>query len=106
FNATHGGLEGSGMSIWATLVGGATGLVLGGPLGALLGALGGYAAGKGSTDDSRDGTRSISFTIGVIALGATMAKADGAVTVDEVAAFREVFQVPDEELKNVSRLFD
>ena len=96
------------MSIWATLVGGATGLVLGGPLGALLGALGGYAAGKGNgaAEDARDGTRSISFTIGVIALGAKMAKADGAVTIDEVTAFREVFHVPDEELKNVSRLFD
>ena len=96
------------MSIWATLVGGATGLVLGGPLGALLGALGGDAAGKGNgaAEDARDGTRSISFTIGVIALGAKMAKADGAVTIDEVTAFREVFHVPDEELKNVSRLFD
>lgn len=95
------------MSIWGTLVGGAAGLVLGGPLGALLGALGGYAAGKGGTiEGDREGTRSISFTIGVIALGAKMAKADGSVTVDEVAAFREVFHVPDDELKNVSRLFD
>ncbi len=96
------------MSIWQTLVGGAAGLVLGGPLGALVGALGGYAAGRGTTaaDDGRDGTRSISFTLGVIALGAKMAKADGAVTLDEVTAFREVFHVPDEELKNVSRIFD
>ncbi len=93
------------MSVWGTLVGGAAGLVLGGPLGALLGALGGYAAAKG-TDQPRDGTRSISFTIGVIALGAKMAKADGAVTLDEVTAFREVFHVPDDELQNVSRLFD
>jgi DnaJ like chaperone protein len=93
------------MSIWGTLVGGAAGLVLGGPLGALLGALGGYAAAK-STDEPRDGTRSISFTIGVIALGAKMAKADGAVSLAEVTAFREVFHVPDEEVQNVSRLFD
>lgn len=96
------------MSVWGTLVGGATGLVLGGPLGALLGALGGYAAVKSGNGagESGDGTRSISFTIGVIALGAKMAKADGAVTIDEVTAFREVFHVPDEELKHVSRLFD
>jgi DnaJ like chaperone protein len=96
------------MSIWRTLVGGAAGLVLGGPIGALLGAIGGYAAGRGAEtlDDSRDGTRSISFTIGVIVLGAKMAKADGAVSVAEVTAFREVFHVPDEEVQNVSRLFD
>jgi DnaJ like chaperone protein len=88
-------------------MGGAAGLVLGGPLGALVGALGGYAAARSNGDeDGREGTRSISFTVGVIALGAKMAKADGAVTVDEVTAFREVFHVPDEELKHVSRLFD
>ncbi|MGE0665908.1 MAG: TerB family tellurite resistance protein [Sphingomonadales bacterium] len=95
------------MSIWGTLVGGAAGLVLGGPLGALAGALGGYAANRANGDvDERAGTRSISFTVGVIALGAKMAKADGAVTLAEVTAFREVFHVPDEELKHVSRLFD
>lgn len=95
------------MSIWGTFAGGAAGLVLGGPLGALLGALGGFVASKGAAQgDGRDGTRSISFTIGVIALGAKMAKADGAVTIDEVEAFRQVFHVPEDELKNVSRVFD
>ncbi len=38
--------------------------------------------------------RSVAFTIAVIALGAKMAKADGRVTRDEVAAFREVFYIP------------
>ncbi|MCH2163259.1 MAG: molecular chaperone DjiA [Marinovum sp.] len=37
--------------------------------------------------------RTIAFTIAVIALGAKMAKADGLVTRDEVAAFREVFHI-------------
>jgi DnaJ like chaperone protein len=38
--------------------------------------------------------RRVAFTIAVIALGAKMAKADGRVTRDEVAAFREVFTIP------------
>ena len=38
--------------------------------------------------------RSVAFTIAVVALGAKMAKADGLVTRDEVAAFREVFYIP------------
>lgn len=50
--------------------------------------------------------RSIAFTIAVIALGAKMAKADGLVTRDEVAAFREVFHIPKEEEGNAARLFN
>ena len=41
--------------------------------------------------------RAVAFTIAVIALGAKMAKADGQVTRDEVAAFRRIFQIPPEE---------
>lgn len=50
--------------------------------------------------------RSVAFTIAVIALGAKMAKADGTVTQAEVAAFREVFTIPPEELENAARVFD
>jgi DnaJ like chaperone protein len=50
--------------------------------------------------------RSVAFTIAVIALGAKMAKADGRVTRDEVAAFREVFSIPPEEEANAARVFD
>jgi len=39
-------------------------------------------------------------------LGAKMAKADGVVTRDEVRAFREVFQIPPDEVRNVGRVFD
>jgi len=49
---------------------------------------------------------SVAFTIAVIALGAKMAKADGRVTRDEVAAFREVFTIPPEEEANAARVFD
>ncbi|MGC9418706.1 MAG: TerB family tellurite resistance protein [Rhodovulum sp.] len=50
--------------------------------------------------------RSVAFTIAVIALGAKMAKADGRVTRDEVAAFREVFTIPRAEEANAARVFD
>ncbi|MBT8412193.1 MAG: molecular chaperone DjiA [Octadecabacter sp.] len=50
--------------------------------------------------------RTVAFAIAVIALGAKMAKADGQVTRDEVAAFREVFTIPPEEEKNAGRLFN
>ena len=50
--------------------------------------------------------RSIGFTIAVIALGAKMAKADGLVTRDEVAAFREVFHIPAEDEAHAARVFN
>ena len=48
----------------------------------------------------------VAFTVGVIALGAKMAKADGVVVQDEIKAFKEVFKVPEDDVKNVARLFD
>ena len=50
--------------------------------------------------------KSLAFTIGMIALGAKMAKADGVVTVDEVAAFKQVFHVSQAELAAVARVFN
>lgn len=106
------------MSIWGKIVGGAAGFALGGPLGALLGGLAGHAVDKmrDSTEEAliaeREGRqpegpeKSIAFTIGVIVLGAKMAKVDGAVTRDEVSAFKEVFHVPQEEMRNVGRVFN
>lgn len=52
-----------------------------------------------------EGTRSVGFTVAMIALSAKMAKADGVVTTDEIIAFRELFEVPPREERNVSRLF-
>lgn len=120
------------MSIWGKILGGAAGFALGGPLGALLGGLAGHAvdamqedirrlshapgaAGDTQTldgveqqeaDTQPEGTRQIAFTIGVIVLGAKMAKADGQVTPAEIRAFRQVFHIPEEEVKNVGRVFD
>lgn len=104
------------MSIWGKIVGGAAGFALGGPIGALIGAAAGHAVDKmsdsgGEAEAKAEGvtegaTRQIAFTIGVIVLGAKLAKADGQVTKDEVSAFKRVFQIPPEEMKNVGRLFN
>ena len=50
--------------------------------------------------------RSVAFTIAVIALGAKMAKADGLVTRDEVAAFRRIFTIPKAEEANAALVFN
>ncbi len=94
------------MSIWGKVLGGAAGFALGGPLGALLGGLAGHAVDRMREGSEGDGTRQVAFTIGVIALGAKMAKADGVVTPDEIQAFKEVFHVPPEDMKKVGRVFD
>ena len=102
------------MSIWGKIIGGAAGFfALGGPLGALLGALAGHAIDKQMEPDAvpelpddRRATREIAFTIAVIALGAKMAKADGTVSRAEVAAFKQVFKIPADEINNVARVFD
>lgn len=54
----------------------------------------------------RSPERSVAFTIAVIALGAKMAKADGRVTRDEVAAFRRIFHIPPGEEAHAARVFD
>ncbi len=94
------------MSIWGKILGGAAGLALGGPLGALIGLAAGHAVDTMRRPRGEAATRSIAFTIAVIALGAKMAKADGVVTRDEVEAFKRVFRIPPDEVKNVSKVFD
>lgn len=100
------------MSIWGKIFGAAAGLAVGGPLGALLGAMAGHftldkdVRRTADSFDPRADTGRVAFTIGVIALGAKMAKADGVVTRDEVNAFKQVFQIPPEEAGNFSRVFN
>ena len=50
--------------------------------------------------------KTVGFAIATVALGAKIAKADGLVTRNEVAAFREVFIIPDGEEGNVARVYD
>ena len=84
------------MSIWTRLT--ETIATIGDSVGGFLQAL------AGSTPTLPE--KSVAFTIGMIALGAKMAKADGVVTADEIAAFRQVFQVPEHELGSVARVFN
>ncbi len=96
------------MALLGKIIGGAAGFAIGGPLGALVGAVAGHALDRfRATDDVHDDAkRQSTFTIAVIALSAKMAKADGIVTPDEVAAFRQIVDVPEDEMKNVQRIFD
>jgi DnaJ like chaperone protein len=95
------------MSIWGKLTGAAAGLAVGGPIGALLGGVAGHLAiDHGSWSGGGENHKQVAFTIGVIALGAKMAKADGVVTRDEIEAFKEVFKVPKGEAQNVARIFN
>lgn len=96
------------MSIWGKIIGGTAGFALGGPLGALLGLSVGHAVDASVQTITQDPekTRQITFTIGVIALSAKMAKADGRVTREEVDAFKQVFHVPPSEMKNVGRVYN
>lgn len=50
--------------------------------------------------------QTVAFTIAVIALGAKMAKADGAVTRDEVSAFREVFHIAPRDEPAAARVYN
>ena len=97
------------MSIWGKIIGGATGFAFGGPIGALLGGVAGHALDKIKTKKKlpeETALKQIGFTIGVIVLSAKMAKADGKVTEDEIRAFKEKINIPDNEIKNVAKLWD
>ena len=99
------------MAIWGKILGAAAGLAVGGPLGALVGGIAGHAYDRIKADrDEPDGEPSLAkqttFAIAVIVLSAKMAKADGTVTRDEIDAFKQIFQVPPDEVKNVGRLFN
>lgn len=48
----------------------------------------------------------VAFTIGVIALSAKMAKADGVVSPLEVEAFKRIFQASPDEVANIERVFN
>ena len=96
------------MSIWGIIIGGTAGFALGGPIGGLLGAAAGHAVGSKFAQSRPDpqATKRVAFTVAVIALSAKMAKADGIVTRDEIAAFRARVHIPPSEVKQVGRFWD
>lgn len=48
----------------------------------------------------------VAFSVAMIALSAKMAKADGVVTTAEVDAFRQIFEIPDDEANRVASLYN
>lgn len=116
------------MSIWGKIIGGAAGFAVGGPLGALVGATAGHlfdrnkdlaerdkaqrdggAAGPGFEHvmhQAREQVRATAFATATVVLCAKMAKADGHVSREEIAAFKRVFRIPPEQMSQVGKLFD
>tara|TARA_Y100000590_G_C15367844_1_gene881395 strand:- start:60 stop:797 length:738 start_codon:yes stop_codon:yes gene_type:complete len=99
------------MSIWGKILGGTAGFALGGPLGAILGVMAGNIFDR--SQKSNFNYRNISsqqkqniFALSVIILSAKIAKSDGIVTKEEILAFREKFNIPDNEIANVSKIFN
>lgn len=82
------------MSVWSRIADAIAALAAGESLSAVLAKL------------SSPPERRVAFTIVVIALGAKMAKADGLVTRDEVAAFRDVFTISPAEERNAARVYN
>jgi DnaJ like chaperone protein len=96
------------MSIWARLADATADVIEGAHISERVHGLLGVLTGSHifHRDSHKMSHHQVAFTVGVISLGAKMAKADGIVTRDEVMAFKEVFKVPEGEMENVSRVFD
>lgn len=93
------------MSIWGKIIGGAAGLMVGGPLGALLGVAGGHFWDKSQNKTTSVDERQVVFGAAVIALAAKMAKADGRVTKDEIRAFKQIFSFSPTEQDQVAHIY-
>ena len=101
------------MAIFGKIVGGVLGFAVGGPLGALIGAV----AGHGLIDRSRsravesgagaiEADAGVVFALGVIALSAKVAKADGTVTRDEILTFQRIFPFDPDERSRIADLYN
>jgi DnaJ like chaperone protein len=104
------------LSFWGKIIGGIAGFATGGPLGAVLGAAAGHAADAGGLGrrigpDAAGlaamlGSREQLFAICVVVLSAKLAKCDGPVVRAEIDAFKRLFRIPPQNMKDVARLFD
>jgi DnaJ like chaperone protein len=62
--------------------------------------------GLGPCPDTPNATKSVAFTVAIVALSAKMAKADGVVSQAEADAFQAIFHTDPNEMANVKRIFD
>lgn len=107
--------------MWGKLLGSVAGFAMGGPLGAVMGAALGHAADSGAITpkglkspfgvNGADlaamlGNREQLFSIAVVVLSAKLAKVDGPVNRAEIDAFKRLFRIPPEAVRDVGRLFD
>ncbi len=121
----------SSLYIFGMLLGGAAGLVLGGPVFGVVGAIAGHIfdryrasekrrkrrrrgqpeaasgqkGGKPIFDDPTE-TRRIAFATAIIVLSAKLAKADGVVSRDEIDAFKRRFMIADSDVGGIARIYD
>jgi len=99
------------MSIWGKIIGGSAGFALGGPLGAIIGMMIGGSFDRSarkfssSSQISQKQKQNV-FALSIIVLSAKIAKADGQVTKEEIHSFKEKFKIPDEEMPEVSKIFN
>jgi len=105
------------VGVWGKVIGGVAGFFTGGPLGAVVGAALGHAADSGAARPgglppgaaslaALLGSKEQLFAIGVVVLSAKLAKCDGPVRREEIDAFKRMFRIPPENLREVGRLFD
>lgn len=107
------------MGFWGKMIGSMAGFAMGGPLGAMVGAALGHAADAGALGGKASalppgapdlmaffGTKENLFSFAVVVLSAKLAKVDGPIKREEIAAFRSLFRVPEEAVGEVGRLFD
>ena len=100
------------MSIWGKLIGGVTGMALGGPIGAIMGIAAGHGVDKVRSLDGLKNTKYFSkdekqqiFATSVISLSAKLAKVDGNVSKEEILIFKRIFDFPKEDEKDIANIF-
>ena len=98
------------MSVWGKIIGGTAGFAFGGPIGAILGVMVGGSFDRklkrlNNNEIPQQNKQNI-FALSVIILSAKIAKADGHVTSDEIFAFKEKFRIPENEMKEVAKIFN
>ncbi len=109
------------MGVLGKIVGGVAGFMIGGPVGALIGAFAGHKLVDKSVQRARDSgagrieggaaspslaSDQVVFAVGVVALAAKLAKADGVVGKDEVRVLRAVFPPGEIDQESVARIYN
>ena len=99
------------MGIWGKIIGGTAGFALGGPIGAILGVMVGGSFDRTARRFSKNDkiphqNKQNIFALSIIILSAKIAKADGEVTKDEIFAFKDKFNISENEMSQVGKIFN